>query len=418
MDFKKILGKLDSIEPITESKTNETLSLDSGPGAKFPGYWKGTDKGMPGNKLVGSKKNKETKSLLKNLAKGKTPKTLEEVLEEMYKEFKDTLDKRPAREGARHTRGHKPKEQYTIIKDDDNNGWTYEQEIEQYDDVSKIFHYAVKDGKKVDMDWSPYTSPSDKEFKLWVDLGMPTRKAVKGIGPLDKDDLITIAKSKKGTENLLKISEYKIVPLKDKEEYQAKLKALQQLQSDPNTEKDPEMKAHLVKRLQDLHQQAEEQGLVNKESKAGKTLDTWFKNKDTRDSFAKGDSRIPHHSERPKTKPVDLSKPIKEYEQQGTVGTVGTTGTVGTDGSKPDQEKLDQVAKATSTLKQATGSTVQPGQLAKAIDDASQGKATNQQDMKALEPMMDVIKTAAENPDLANQMKPIIQRAKQLQQKG
>ena len=61
MDFKKILGKLDSIEPITESKTNETLSLDSGPGAKFPGYWKGTDKGMPGNKLVGSKKNKETK---------------------------------------------------------------------------------------------------------------------------------------------------------------------------------------------------------------------------------------------------------------------------------------------------------------------------------------------------------------------
>jgi hypothetical protein len=176
MDFKKILGKLDSIEPITESKTNETLSLDSGPGAKFPGYWKGTDKGMPGNKLVGSKKNKETKSLLKNLAKGKTPKTLEEVLEEMYKEFKDTLDKRPAREGARHTRGHKPKEQYTIIKDDDNNGWTYEQEIEQYDDVSKIFHYAVKDGKKVDMDWSPYTTPSDKEFKLWVDLGMPTRK--------------------------------------------------------------------------------------------------------------------------------------------------------------------------------------------------------------------------------------------------
>jgi hypothetical protein len=360
MDFKKILGKLDSIEPITESKTNETLSLDSGPGAKFPGYWKGTDKGMPGNKLVGSKKNKETKSLLKNLAKGKTPKTLEEVLEEMYKEFKDTLDKRPAREGARHTRGHEPKEQYTIIKDDDNNGWTYEQEIEQYDDVSKIFHYAVKDGKKVDMDWSPYTTPSDKEFKLWVDLGMPTRKAVKGIGPLDKNDLITIAKSKKGTENLL----------------------------------------------------------INKESKAGKTLDTWFKNKDTRDSFAKGDSRIPHHSERPKTKPVDLSKPIKEYEQQGTVGTVGTTGTVGTDGSKPDQEKLDQVAKATSTLKQATGSTVQPGQLAKAIDDASQGKATNQQDMKALEPMMDVIKTAAENPDLANQMKPIIQRAKQLQQKG
>ena len=54
------------------------------------------------------------------------------------------------------------------------------------------------------MDWSPYSTPSDKEFKLWVDLGMPTRKAVKGIGPLDHKDLVTIAKTKKGTAGLLK----------------------------------------------------------------------------------------------------------------------------------------------------------------------------------------------------------------------
>jgi predicted TIM-barrel enzyme len=112
-----------------------------------------------------------------------------------------------------------------------------------------------------------------------------------------------------------------------------------------------------------------------------------------------------------------FKKIVDEYGTEGTTGTVGTTGTTGTDGEKPDAEQLKNVAQATSTLKQATGSVVQPGALAKAIDAASQGKTTSQQDMKALEPMMDIIKTTAENPELANQMKPLIQRAKQLQQK-
>ena len=87
--------------------------------------------------------------------------------------------------------------------EEDYKGWKYGEDIEQYDDVAKKFHYAEKDGKKVDMDWSPYVTPSDKEFKLWVDLGMPTRKAVKGIGPLDHKDLVAIAKTKKGTAGLL-----------------------------------------------------------------------------------------------------------------------------------------------------------------------------------------------------------------------
>ena len=86
---------------------------------------------------------------------------------------------------------------------EDYKGWKYGEDIEQYDDVAKKFQYAEKDGKKVDMDWSPYTTPSDKEFKLWVDLGMPTRKAVNGIGPLDHADLVAIAKTKKGTAGLL-----------------------------------------------------------------------------------------------------------------------------------------------------------------------------------------------------------------------
>lgn len=51
MDFKKILGKFNSIDPITEGKKdtrNMPLTDVPGSGPEFTGYWKGTDKGMPG----------------------------------------------------------------------------------------------------------------------------------------------------------------------------------------------------------------------------------------------------------------------------------------------------------------------------------------------------------------------------------
>ena len=82
-------------------------------------------------------------------------------------------------------------------------GWTYSSYEEDYDDVVKLSHVATKDGKEVSMDWSPYSTPTDEEFKLWVDLGMPTRKDVDSIGPLDKDDLLSLAKTKQGTHSLL-----------------------------------------------------------------------------------------------------------------------------------------------------------------------------------------------------------------------
>ena len=86
---------------------------------------------------------------------------------------------------------------------EDYKGWTYTKDVEEYEDNRKIFHSATKDGKEVSMDWSPYSTPTEKEFKLWVDLGMPTRKDVNSIGPLDNDDLMTLAKTKRGTAGLL-----------------------------------------------------------------------------------------------------------------------------------------------------------------------------------------------------------------------
>ena len=106
---------------------------------------------------------------------------------------------------------------------EDYKGWTYDADIIDYDDNRKISHYATKDGKKVDMDWSPYSTPSKEDFALWVDLGMPDRKAVNGIGPLDIDDLIQLAKDKpEVTHSLLVKEEDKEVV--DQEKLDAKTK--------------------------------------------------------------------------------------------------------------------------------------------------------------------------------------------------
>lgn len=92
-------------------------------------------------------------------------------------------------------------------------GWKYTYDVEEYDDNRKIFHSAIKDGKEVSMDWSPYSKPTDEEFKLWVDLGMPTREDVDSRGPLDKDDLLSLA-DKSGLKGLLKNSDRELDEIK------------------------------------------------------------------------------------------------------------------------------------------------------------------------------------------------------------
>jgi len=115
--------------------------------------------------------------------------------DEDYEEFLDSYDKDFLEKRFGITEG--------LNDPADYKGWTYDAEIIDYDDNRKISHSATKDGKEVSMDWSPYSTPTDEEFKLWVDLGMPTRKDVDSIGPLDKDDLLSLAKTKQGTHSLL-----------------------------------------------------------------------------------------------------------------------------------------------------------------------------------------------------------------------
>jgi len=199
------------------------------------------------------------------------------------------------------------------------------------------------------MDWSPYSTPTEEEFKLWVDLGMPTRKDVNSIGPLDKDDLLKLAKTKQGTHKLLQKESSEA-----QKRIQTKLKNIERLKKPVS---DKAWQAHQEKMKKDKEQ--------------------WIKDN-----------------------PGSMFK-----QQESAIG-----------GAAAPDAKAADVVKATQTLKTASQSPATTKTLAKAIDSASQGKTTSQQDMKALEPMMDVIKTAAENPELANQLKPLIAKAKQLQQ--
>lgn len=83
-------------------------------------------------------------------------------------------------------------------------GWTYTNYDEDYGDfLMKKEHRASKDGKVVEIDWTPYATMTDAQFKAWIDLGMPTRKTIGSIGPLDGDDLDQMMKTKAGTKAML-----------------------------------------------------------------------------------------------------------------------------------------------------------------------------------------------------------------------
>ncbi len=70
------------------------------------------------------------------------------------------------------------------------DGWHQEQDDDHDDDVVKIWHYAVhEDGRRVTLDWSPYSNISSWCFEQLVHLGFPSRSAVGSIGPLNEADL-------------------------------------------------------------------------------------------------------------------------------------------------------------------------------------------------------------------------------------
>jgi hypothetical protein len=130
--------------------------------------------------------------------------------------------------------------------------WEYRAEVEDDDDVTKTFHYAIKpNGGEISIDFSPYSTMTKETFKLWVKAGMPTRKDLGKRGPLDNEDIIEL--SNKGKDN--------VIP------HMAK-----------DLENPPKVMQHRAKRDQERDQQLKSRDIAKKDSSE---KDEWGELKDS-----------------------------------------------------------------------------------------------------------------------------------------
>jgi len=120
MDIKQLLEKM-------EEFAGEKVGQNPGD------QWQSTDKGTPGKKLVGD-------SIIKDLSKGRTPKTREQELAEEWATFSEenigTHPKRPGRKSDRHSRGHEPQARYKTVKADESAMSDKDIELQDYRSMS------------------------------------------------------------------------------------------------------------------------------------------------------------------------------------------------------------------------------------------------------------------------------------------
>jgi hypothetical protein len=207
-------------------------------------------------------------------------------------------------------------------------------------------------------------------------------------------------------------NENSVTPLQNKNDLLAKRKALQDLQTDPNTAKDPQMKQAVVDRKNVLDKQAKDKGF--EESRGHKILATKLKDVERAKKFASGELKIPTPQERQaQLKQLEKSKPVKEFVATPPQGTANQTMQQQTQAQDPKQAQA--VAQATQAMKSATGSSAPTATLAKALDTASQGKPVAGQEAAALEPLMKDMATVAQDPKLAGSFKSLVSQINQAQ---
>jgi hypothetical protein len=203
-------------------------------------------------------------------------------------------------------------------------------------------------------------------------------------------------------------NENSVTTPKNPEHAKQMMKDLGQLRTQvPNP--DPELAATMTRRKDILMKQAKDLGID--ESRAHKVLDTWFKNRERQEKFAKGELTVPTPQERK----AELEKPKKQIKEFGANNPPQNT--AGQTTQQTDPKQAQAVAQATNTLKAATGSTAPTTNIAKALDSASQGNPVGGQDMKTLEPLMKDVATIAQTPQLAGQLKSVLGQVQQVQQK-
>ncbi len=168
--------------------------------------------------------------------------------------------------------------------------------------------------------------------------------------------------------------------------------------------------ANLVKQYQELSERIRSY----KESRGHKAVAHKLKDIEARKEPASDDDYAKHIERMKKSKEEYLKKnpksiykqEVDEMEATGQTTMASKTGTV-------DPQQAAQSAQATQALKSATGATAPAPAIAKALDAATQGTAVSATDMKAIEPMVDVLGQAAQDPKLANQFKTLADQARQ-----
>jgi hypothetical protein len=293
-------------------------------------------------------------------------------------------------------------------------GFKYETEPLEDEDTRKILHYVVSpSGKRADIDWSSWEYMTQEDFELWLHAGMPSRKDAGSIGPLDHDALAKLAQ----------VDENSVTPLQNKADLEAKRKAIQDLQTDPNTAKDPQMKQAVIDRKNVLDKQAKDKGF--EESRGHTILANKLKDIERAKKFASGELKVPTPQERR----AELEKPKKDkVDEYGATSTGSQPNAVTqTTGSDPDADtaiggstandadakvQAAKIAQGANAIKSVTGSQASGPNLVKALNTAMQGKADSTS-AKDLQPVMDVVGQAIQDPQVNNSFKNLVQQAKQ-----
>lgn len=357
MDLKQLLGKLDLIESMKGAEKHPT-------GPKFTGYWKGTDAGTPGNKMVGGSAEFE-ESILKDLSKGPTPKTREQELAEQFEAFLQALeeenlgvtDKRPLRQGSRPARDYGKTGEHS-------KRYTYEKVNELFEPTEE--YYELSNGKVVVAKYRPMPNQEPTPGTLSIEYVDP---ALMPSGP---------SATSTGT----------VEPWTSARE--GVKQAIQQFVKTPQTADESRGHKIVATKLKDL------------ERKPASDED-----------YAKHVERMKaDQKEYLKKNPKSIYKKVDETDvvptgQQTMAQKTGTN----------DPKQAAQTNQAISALKAGTQSAAPAPMIAKALDAASQGKAVNATDMKNIEPLMKDMATVAQDPKLAGQFKTLAQQIQQVQKK-
>lgn len=380
MDFKKILSKLDLFE-----------GLNQGSGPKFPGKWKGTDADTPGKKVVGD-------SILKDLGKGPTAKTKEQELAEAYQSFLENNQETEINPDTMLTflrNGFKRINDYADSYSDeamssvihlytalrvplmkgDVQGFhdMYSRMSAKYPDAFDAFMEEVYDNVEVN-DYDSFIHAATDADLSEDDLGVSPKRPIR-----------TGARHARGHEP---VSGYRTVKA-----------------SEESTD----------------------------ESRGHKVIASKLKDIESRNQPSDDDEAFQAHLSRMQAKmkeyrasnPKSIYKKVDEYGANQPVGTAGqkmvqtampTTQDVAAATNQGTPQQVAATAQATQTIKAASGATAPNNVIAKALDAVSKGQQVSPQDMKTLQPILQNVATAGQDPALANDYKTLANKAKIFQQ--